>query len=175
MVIVAADAAVVPEIRALIGDLVVVRQGDGIGVRRFDRPGVGRSGGLDRLVGPPSMVSARRLRLLRSLIRGSVSRCNQLSNPRARRSAKLVVQDQKDRRESSDDCKVKGQPPIEMPMRVVAGGAVRARRSARDASPECTDRSRESATRIGRSDGRRDPPPSMTAESGGMARNLRHT
>jgi hypothetical protein len=174
MVIVAPDAAVVPEIRALIGDLVVVRQGDGIGVRSFDRPGVGRCGGLDRLMGPPSMLHAPWLRLLGSLLRGSVSRCDQLSNPGVGRSAKLVVQDQHEREGRGDYCKIECQPPIAMRVRVVDARSVRARRSPRDSSPQCTDRSREPATRIGRGDCRRNPPPSVAAEPGCVTRNLRH-
>ncbi len=120
------------------------------------------------------MVSARRPRLLGSLIRGNVSRRDQLSNPGVGRSAKLMVQDQHEREGRSDYGKIKCQPSISMPVRIVPGRAVRARRSPRDSSPECTDRSREAATRIGSTDGRRDPPPSVAAESGRMAGNLRH-
>jgi hypothetical protein len=164
----------VAEIRTAICNLMVVGRRDRIGVRRFDRPRVSWGSRQRGLVGPSSMVSAHGLRLLRSLLRRDVGRCDQLSNPGVGRSAKLMVQDQHNREGRSDYCKIKSQPPISMRMRIVAGRTVRARRSPRDSSPERTDRSREPATRIYGTDGRRDPPPSVTAESDRMTRNLRH-
>lgn len=168
------DVWMIAKTGPVVGFVVFCGYGNGIARRCIGWPRF--NGGADRLLA--SMHASPRV-CGRGIVRHLIGRRH--VGPRSEYfrdagppwTAKLMMQDEQDRHSRGKHRKIKRKPPIAMGVRVVAG-AVSVRRSAGNASPERTDRSSESAARIGRRDARRNPPPTVPTQSGRVAGDLGH-
>jgi hypothetical protein len=120
-----------------------------------------------------SAVAVRRS-VRRRLRRSRIDRCvgRRSEGGRQTRSpvrTERVMQHQEQCGSRRQHRKIKGQLSIAVCVRVFARRTSRTRGSTRDAAPNCSHGSRDAAAGICRSDRCRDPPPAMTAQTGGMS------